>query len=405
MLLKSDLKTHIKTGGADVFFTAGTTVTFGLTKGLWVEVTGPVSTNAAIPTPVMSGGSPATMTGWIRREVTDMTLGRFENLDIKDDSHFKKGSKIAHVGRDSPMTSVKGLVLHQTGSASAASTVGGYGGKIKAGSSVASHYVIGQTGDIHLTGGLDRIVDHVGLDNLAGGSVNPAVTSSFAVGIEHSGVPYTITSPHSLGPAAKGFTAQMAAIRTELGGLDLSPDLKKNLLALSDKALYTKLRDVAWVLYQDITGAQKRSSFLLAKELRKKYSLSVTDTYAHEHLSAKKIGEGENILEFHQKRESYPAKVAELLKLGSTVAALTTIIRNEIAVLTALNFDATPAENALIAKKDPAALKREAIRVKFYNTFYARLSQLDEMIQFLQSSKGKIDPKALSVLTSKWVVL
>lgn len=399
---KSDLKTILTESSKQVFFDKGAAVTLKSTKGLWVEVSGEAYTDTAAPKKIMSGKTPKPITGWIRREWTDMTLGKFSELEIDDSSHFKnKSGFIDHVGHDSelPKADVKNIVMHQTGGLNAASTVADYQGRVLKGRTVASHYVIGRDGTIYLTGGVDRLIDHVG-------KAKGTVKSANSIGIEHSGAAHAVTKP-AVGPKDKDFGKAMKGVRKEINGLNLSPELKKTLLAQKDKALYQTLESNGWNIYEDITAEQKRASYLLTRNLRSEFGIGIGGIKAHEDVSWKTLGEGGNITEFHQAMEDYPGKVKQLETLATGVPALNGIVSNEKDVLNAVTVDATKAENDVLAKekasktKGPATV-RESLRVAFYADFYQRMAQLDDMIAFLTKAAGKPDAAELAKKIKAW---
>lgn len=399
---KADLSAILTESSKQVFFEAGTDVTLKSSKGMWVEVSGEAFTDTAAPKKIMSGKSPKRITGWIKREWTDMTRGRFTELDIDDRSHFKdKKGAIDHVGYDSelPKADVKNIVMHQTGSLNAASTIADYQNRVLKGSSIATHYLIGRDGQIFLTGGVDRLIDHVG-------PPTGTVRSANALGIEHAGKPHTITAP-AVDHKHKDFAKEMAKVRTEVKGLDLSPELEKTLLAKSDKDLYFTLKWSGWEIYEDISARQKRASHLLTRNLRVEFGIGAGGLHAHEKVSKKTLGEGENITEFHQAMEDYPGKVKQLETLSTGITALRAIVAHEKNVLQAVTLDATKSENEALAKEKAAktagaATVREGLRTDFYADFYQRMAQLNDMILFLTKAAGKPDTTELDKKVKAW---
>lgn len=345
-----------------------------------------------------------------------MTIGRFNTLNIDDESHFTTTTgAITHIGRDTHMPTPTAVVMHQTGGSNAQTTISEYQNRARRGGTIGSHYVIGRGGDIFQTGGIDRVIDHIGQPR------NPQNfplrsqrnRGDVALGIEHSGAPYQFTNRatyptvrrghRDFAAQMRGFTAQMQVVRTELNAISLSPALMARLSSMTDQNLYTILRDSQWNIYPDITGSQKRSSHLLTRELRTRYGLGVGDIYAHEHLKEKTLGEGENILEFHQVMEQYPTKVTQFSALSHGIATLAPLVQNEQAILNAIQVDATHSENAAIRRSDPASQQREQLRLAFYNNFYARISQLDSMITFLQQQpQGALNQTELTRRIRSW---
>ena len=99
-------------------------------------------------------------------------------------------------------------------------------------------------------------------------------------------------------------------------GLNLSPEMKARLLGYDDKRLSSVLSANGDNVYQDISGAQKRSVWNLTNNLANDYGLdlgslsthgagesganhysrkNLPDFSAHEHINPKSLGEGEPI--------------------------------------------------------------------------------------------------------------
>ena len=95
--------------------------------------------------------------------------------------------------------------------------------------------------------------------------------------------------------------------------------------------------------------------------------------------------EGENILEFHLALARYPQRVLDLTTLASGNSALNRIVTHENRVLDAIQRDATAAENSAVAAGQPAARQREVLRQAFYNQFWGRMRQIEDMVTFLRA--------------------
>lgn len=380
-------------GSAHLVFLPGDTVTLKSTSTGWVEVSGPAyareSGNPDVPV--------GTKTGWINRDWTSMSLGVFKDLPVDDRTDtYGKLSTGAHFAAGLPSK----LIVHQTESPTGSAALASYAARIAATppSTIGAHYLIDENGVVILVVPIDKVVSHIGGHN------------SEAVGIEHVGMPTSMTVPSS-----RTDTATLAALRTKVGGLTMSPKLKARILAMSDKDLYQFAKDskdpkrTDWYLYGDINAVQKRASWLLVEKLLVDRGLAASDVYAHEALVAKSPGEGENIKEYLTAREAYPGLVHTL---ETTVAGdatlkadptLTKIVDADKDTVAALKLDATAAENtAVLSGTDPAATKRQGIRDSFYARFWARYTQLDDMVTFLKAS-GSTKPTTLATKMKAWV--
>ncbi len=129
------------------------------------------------------------------------------------------------------------------------------------------------------------------------------------------------------------------------------------------------------VIYQDISGAQKRSVWNLSNHLASDYGLDLSslsehgagesganhysrktlpDFSAHEHINPKSLGEGEPMVEFLRARQQYPQLVAQaeqrlaaLRASGGDPAQLAryeALVNKETSTLGSLNVDGTAAE-------------------------------------------------------------
>ena len=407
-LRKSDRKTIQTSGGAQLFFQKGATVTRKSSTKEWVEVEGPVFKSGKPPVAAGTG------TGWIKRVWTTMTLGDYKDVPVDDRTDTYGGLSTGAL----PKADVNSVILHQTGSSTGAGTLSDYSGRIKAGKTVGAHYLIDETGKIILTVPVDQGVSHVGKTKPGfSGSSN-----SHAIGIEHAGAETALDLPSS----AKD-TTTLKANRATIKAMALSPDLKQRLLDMTDAELYAIARDnrdphaddkapktpvKKWYLYGDINAAQKRSSFLLTQKLMADFGLAEADLLPHETVSWKTIGEGENIKEYLTARSAYPALVTKLDTLvkgdpklaGDT--ALAKIVADEKATVAALAVDATEAENKALATEKAGtagvATARETLRTSFYDKFWARQTQLADLVKFLTAS-GSTKPTELAAKLKAWV--
>jgi hypothetical protein len=333
-----------------------------------------------------------------------MSLGVFKDLPV-DDRTAKYGALATN--RVFAAGDVKKLILHQTESSTAASTLSTYWTEIhprppRSPSHVGSHYLIDETGAVILVVPLNKIVNHTRGSN------------SDSIGIEHVGRPTEFIVPSSATD-----TATLNAIRTGVAAMVMSPQLQARIAAMTDRQLVQFARDAwdpsdtrrpkKWALYGDIRGVQKRASWLLTRKLEAQFGLGDAAVFAHEVVAPKSPGEGENIKEFLTARASYAGRVAELARLVAADATLkadatlTRIVTSESATVDALRVDATAAENAAVTSgTDRAATARQAARDAFYARFWTRSTQLDGLVAFLKAS-GSTQPARLATMTGAWV--
>ncbi len=292
---------------------------------------------------------------------------------------------LAHGKRDT----TQGVVLHRTENSSAQSTLDTYRQRIKKGSSIAAQYLIDENGKPMLVTPSDGLVSHA------------AGWNASTVGIEVVG-----PGVH-LDPQGK-----KTPIRKQFEDLNLSPEFKERLLGYDDKALAGISKANDNTIYEDISGAQKRSVWNLTQSLAAEHHLDITslsshgkgdtnpNSYtkatlphfsAHEHINPKSIGEGEPIVEFLRARQQYPglvdnaeAKLHALQAQGASPAEIekqAALVSRERATLDALGRDNTEAERTALkaeqdAKKPGEASQREARRSDFYDHFYERIAAL-----------------------------
>ena len=282
-----------------------------------------------------------------------------------------------------------GVVLHRTESSSADTTLDAYRDRIKQGSSIAAQYLIDEHGKPMLITPADALVSHA------------AGWNAQTVGIEVVGPGVHLDPKGTKQP-----------LRKQVEGLNLSPEFKERLLGYDDKTLAGVSRANDNTMYEDITGAQKRSVWNLTGDLAREYNLDrgslsthgAGDTNpnsytkknlphfsAHEHINPKSLGEGEPIVEFLRARQAYPglvdnaeAKLHALEAKGATpdeIEKQAALVTRERATLDALGRDNTDAERAALkaeqdAHKPGEATAREARRVEFYDHFYDRIGAL-----------------------------
>ncbi len=264
------------------------------------------------------------------------------------------------------------IVLHQTGSSSTESTLNTYESRVKAKSHIGAHYLIGKEGETLSTVPESKVVGHVA------GNKDSDVTNPKSIGIEHVGLAKSITPPTHL-PKEKGF--DMAAVRTQIITLNLSPKLKARLLALNDKTLYTTLKYSGWNIYEDITGKQKRATLKLVVNLMRKYNLKdetgqfdISKLKAHEEADQKTLGEGENITEFLHAAQEYFSLLRDLSveiqakdKLNKDTSRFKKILEKYLAIAIHIMLDINGIE--------PSS-ESDLVLDKFFNTFYSEVENL-----------------------------
>ncbi len=399
-LREPDKKKVKKSGGKEMFFEAGGTITLKSSDASWIEVEGTAFTDQKKP------ANAGKQTGWIERSATTMSLGDYKDLKIED----LTGTYGKLASGDLDKSDVNNVILHQTGGTSGANTLSGYAGRIKANSSIGAQYLIDENGNIKLVVPVDKNVSHVGKTKPGFATAS----NSHAIGIEHTGAPTELDVPKD----AKD-TTTLATIRADIKAMSISPDLKARVLALTDAQLTRLAKDnrpdakaTKWSFYGDINAKQKRSSFLLTDRLKTDFGLANADLLPHETVSWKTIGEGENIQEFLTAATAYPGLVTQL---GTTIngdaklkgdASLIKILDAEKATVGALAKDATAAENTALAAEKTAgkpadASAREDLRVKFYDKFWQRVTQLKELLSFLKAS-GSSKPADLAKKIAAW---
>lgn len=398
-LRAADKTTKLKSGKAELFFEAGSAVKRISSSVDWVEVEGNAFTNLA--TPAKAGKHK----GWVQRKWTSMTLGDYKDLPVED---LTRGYGALSSGTIAK-SAVNNVILHQTGSATGAPTLADYEGRIKKGSTIGAHYLIDEKGSIKLVVPVNQKVSHVGKTKAGFETAgNPN-----AIGIEHSGKPLALDLPSSATD-----TTTLTANRTAIKAFAIAPSLKARITAMTDKELFALGRANfdkkagKWFVYGDLNARQKRSSYLLNTRLMADFKLDENDLLAHETASWKTVGEGENIKEFLTARAAYPGLVKTLSSLIkgdaklSADAALGAVLAGEQETVDALAKDATESENKDVAAEKAGtagkATARENLRVRFYQQFWTRITQLTALVTFLKNS-GSGEPAALKKKTSAWV--
>jgi hypothetical protein len=304
--------------------------------------------------------------------------GLYADLGMKDMT-----ADLSKLPRGKFPGAISSVVLHQTDSTTAASSINGYKRRIKDANPdnmhVGAHYLIDTDGQMMLTAPTNLRVDHTKGRN------------STALGIENVGKPSSIKLPS--GPSnAEG----MQQVRAALEALNLSPELKKRLLAMKDRELYRTLRDSEQgLIYGDINGPQKRATWLLANRLKDELKLDLTNDFVgHEQAAAKTLGEGENIKEFVTARQAYPETVRQLEQWiadhAPTWSAGLALLEQERATLDALSRDGTEAESTLLdseraASQPGEATARRALVDQFYAAFYTRVQRLNALLALVNA--------------------
>lgn len=415
-----------------LYFIKDTKVTVLESKDFWIKVTGQAyykENGKNLPYEPTSNDLPLITEGWIDRIYTDMSLGKFDNIDIIDTSKYIKINIFKNVKKKEtvrfsnvflPKSKVNRIVMHQTETPSVEKTMEGYENKIKLGSNIGSHYLIPRPTkgenitNIYLTAGIDQVMSHSSGNN------------SNSIGIEHVGESYKMKNfPTNYNHKDE---KQKAEVRNQINSLVLSPQFKISLLDKTDSALWVAING-SWgknsnekAVHLDITPHQKRLSFLLTKNLRKWFNIGLENVVAHEKIAPKALGEGENITEFHQTMEEYPKKIKILKDLiddalpksnqttfTSTfnlslkmVGQLIRIKMTEEEIFKAINLDATHSENANLKKGESSAIYREKLRVQFYDSFYLRMQQIDDLINALQHPNSNVIKVSLSNAITNW---
>lgn len=290
--------------------------------------------------------------------------------------------------------STQGVVLHRTENESAAQTLSGYSDRIKKGSSIGAQYLIDEKGGTSLITPLDGMASH------------------------SSGFSATTVGVEVVGPAQKfDRSGTHGSIRDQVNHLNLSPEFRQRLLGYNDKQLSNVAKWNGDQIYEDISGAQKRSVWNLSNHLATEYGLDMSslshagkdesgannytratlpDFSAHEHINPKALGEGEPMIEFLRARQQYPQliaqaekKLAQLRAAGADpqqLAHYEALVKQEQGTLGALNLDGNAAETAALkaeqtAGKPGEATEREHQRTDFYDHFYDRIGALKSAVK------------------------
>lgn len=310
--------------------------------------------------------------------------GQYPGLGVLDETKRYGALGLGQGGQQ-----IHGVVLHQTGG-SADSTGSTYdkriAGKIDGERHTGAHYLIDSDGKISLTVPTDKEVIHV----------KNQAKSKGLVGIENVGMPVTLDRTKDL--------------REQIRGMNLAPQLRERLLAMKDKELASTLAANINVLYGDISGPQKRSTWKLLRRLAAEHNLDLSaDVFSHKELDhRKKLGEGENEVEFVQTMLQYPKKVEALRRRISDLEAegnastealgeLYTILEEETATQAALEADGTEEEQDAadienILGIETGAGARDQLCADFYDEFYERMARLDAALDNQSHELGSADP-------------
>ena len=290
---------------------------------------------------------------------------------------------------DGKRASTQGVVLHRTESTTAAGTLAGYQDRINSGSHIGAQYLIDEKGATSLITPQDSRVYH-------------------AKGFNDASVGVEVVGP------ARSFdrSGKKGSIRDQITAMNLSPEFKARLLGYDDKQLGNVAKWNGDQIYEDISGAQKRSVWNLTSNLATQYGLdmgstskagkdesgsnnyslsTLPDFSAHEHINPKALGEGEPMIEFMRARKQYPELVAQAEKKLQEMQAAgarpeemekyAALVKREQDTLKALAVDGTQTELDAVkaekdAKKPGAATTRENQRTDFYDHFYDRMGAL-----------------------------
>jgi hypothetical protein len=415
--IKNSLGGNLKTESKNIlYFLKGTKVAFISSKNLMVQVAGQahyMDGSTFVPYSRSVDYKTLETVGWIDRLYTNMPLGKFDNIEIIDTSKYirkvKTLVKTVRFGQ-SPLLNYKYILMHKT-EGSLKSVKATYKDRVKAISDIGSHYLIDEDGKIYLTGGIDEKLSHTASD------IDSSINNSNSIGIEHVGFADTINDYPK-----KKFVDRISEIRKQLEKLSLSPQFKETLLSKNDYDLFKTLRDHIFKIHNDISSQQKRASYILTKNLRIRFSLGIDAIKAHEVSAIKTTGEGANTVEFHRNMEEYPNKFKILNDLIDNVLSksnqttLTTAVNLSLKMVgqlirikmteeeffKAINLDATNSENADLKKGEPSAALREKLRTQFYDSFYLRMQQSDNLIAALQHPNSKVIKVSLYDAIANW---
>ena len=294
------------------------------------------------------------------------TPGMYEGLGMDD-----KTDEFGRLGARNRRGPPSDVILHQTMSTSGESTESAYSSRIKNGDHTGAHYLIDEDGGTSLTVPTDKVVYHAKGHNSSG------------IGIETVGMPEKVS--------------QSGNMHAQIEAIDLSPDLKARLLAMSENELKNTMRSNGNYIYKDITGPQKRANWNLLRAIAAEHGIELKeDVDAHEHVQAKTIGEGENIEEFVDAMLAWPGKIAALeRKLAEAKSSgapdgyindLQAELTEQKATYEAVKLDKSMQENnalegeALLGDGGPATAREER-REGFWNDFYPHMQRLDGWLE------------------------
>lgn len=305
--------------------------------------------------------------------------GAFGEIPVDDRTGLYGGLSFGPLEK----SEVNSIILHRTGG-SAAAALRAYADRVKNNSTIGAHYLLDEKGAVILTVAIDRKVSHVGRTRDGFEKSGNANT----IGIEHAGVPFPMPVPAN----AKD-TATLEKNRASIARMDIAPLLRRRILDLSDRDLFALARDnrdgERWFLYGDLDAPQRRTTYLLAKKLLDHFGLGEADLLAHETVSFKTVGEGENIKEYLTARMSYPQRVARLATLAQGAPELRA------------NADLQKIAGGEKATADALSGAGGALETAYYDEFWKRGAQLDDLIAFLGA--GPADPVKLAKKIAAWV--
>ena len=391
-LRTSNLRTRQTEEGQRIFFREGDTVNMvreAPNNFQWIEVSGTAYRGSA-SNPIEVG----VRTGYIVRAWTTMTVGVYDGLNVDDRTETSTGNGndvYSDLGTDREIIPDE-VILHQTMSTTADSTLRTYRNNIARGSHIGAQYLVDPAGRIILVVPANERVYHdpgSKRKRLTPPSVRPGaegfteqmatvrqeidnyyheltslsipadqheqllgmsdedlyallvaqrweiygeVGNNTSVGIEFVGYPERITP---------GSRTSAAAVRAEIAGFNLAPELKAQLLqtaertaieaneglspeereqqlAALDQELFDLLRDYDWYIYVDITPEQKYASWMLVQKLVQDYGLDINnDVLGHNQTHLKTLGEGENNMEFIRTMAEFVETMALMEQLAA----------------------------------------------------------------------------------------
>ncbi len=205
-----------------------------------------------------------------------------------------------------PLRTVKYVVLHSTGPEDKTWGADEIIHKIDA------HFEVAKNGTIYKTTDKNLRVEHSHHPD----QENPSHPLNKYSGINAESLSIEFVNEYTRlvnGASSRYDKAGIQKMRNELSKLSISPKLKAYWLGLSDSAFFDTFHGEKRGLYADITAKQKRSAYELKRNLEQGYPDA--EFIAHEKVSHKKPGEGENTEEFLETIDQYNLNLRRLQSL------------------------------------------------------------------------------------------